>query len=113
MRIDTNNKMTMIRGETESFTVGGANEPFETGDSVHFTVAKSFSDNPVLHIEVTSFTEEGAAVINVAHSDTAGLDVGSYVYDVRVIKSNNVYKTILGGKKDTPAEFFLVPEVTK
>ena len=109
---DINHKMTMIRGDTEKFTVGWPENPFETGDTVYFTVAKSYLDNHSLQITVTSFTQ-GIAEINIPHNATAGMDVGRYVYDVRVVRANGDYVTIIGGPKDEPAVFVLVPEVTK
>jgi hypothetical protein len=112
MRIDNNHKMTMVRGDTELFTVSYPEQPFETGDVVHFSVAKSFLDAPCLHIEVSEF-EQGIAEIHIPHSATAGLDVGHYVYDVRVIRENGDYQTIIGGLKEDPAVFALAPEVTK
>lgn len=112
MRIDANNRMVMIRGETERITAAWPGEPFASGDVVHFTVSRSYADSPSLHIEVSEFTD-GTAVIDIPHSATASMDVGAYVYDIRVIRSDGTYQTIMKGKKDTPPEFFLIPEVTK
>ena len=107
------NTISMIRGDSESLSIrcrgadGGA-YPFQEGDRVYFTVKKSeYTQTKLFQKVVTSFGEEGEALIELAPEDTKGADYGVYRYDVQLTDRDGRVTTIL-----PPADFILRGEVT-
>ena len=88
------NTITMIRGDTVSFTVylrqGKDVVPFTQGDTIHFTVRYDPDCcNKIIEKIVTNFDEQGRAVFKLDNSDTQHLaptpNTGrwGYFYDVQ------------------------------
>ena len=107
----TGTNMSMIRGDTEAFTVAcaedGVARPFVTGDTVYFTVKKTVSDTEkALQKVITSFTN-GKALVDISPIDTKNLDAKPYVYDIQIVFSNGTKKTVI-----SPSVFELTSEVT-
>lgn len=62
--IITGTSVYMTRGDTEVLTVSCPAKPFQTGDVVELTIRMSAGYGPsLIHKKVTSFTEEGKALI--------------------------------------------------
>lgn len=107
--------ISMTRGDTESLIVkqfdktGGTQTPapFVTGDTVTMTVREDVESPIAFQTSVTAFDEHGWAVIPIAHSDTAGLDFGSYVYDIQLTRADGTVTTLV-----TISDFTLTEEVT-
>jgi len=97
----------MTRGDSESVIVTCPKEPFAAGDTVTMTVRPDVESPIVLQKVVTVFTDEGKAVISIDHEDTEGLDFGSYVYDIQLVRADGTVKTAV-----KPSEFTLEEEVT-
>ena len=70
--------------------------PFVDGDIVTYTVRESYSENTIiLQKEITSFTGEGKAEILVTTSDTADIEIGSYVFDIQVERVDGTVVTVI------------------
>jgi hypothetical protein len=104
--------ISMIRGNTESITVklslaDGTPKALVSGDKVYFTVKKNLLDTvKALQKIVTTFVD-GAAIITLAHTDTASMPILQYYYDVQITFADGTVKTVVG-----PAQFILTAEVT-
>ena len=98
--------LSMTRGDTESLTVYVKDHPFETGDTVFFTVRPKVYGPIVLQKIATSFVD-GKAEFNIDPSDTEGLPFGTYVYDVQWTQADGTVITIV-----KPAIFAVTEEVT-
>lgn len=66
-----------------------------------------YTQTKLLQKVVTSFGEEGEALIELAPEDTKGADYGVYRYDVQLTDRDGRVTTIL-----PPADFILRGEVT-
>lgn len=103
----------IIRGDTPSLTVfitdadnDGALLPFVSGDTVYFTV-KDSKGAVIISKEITTFTNDGKAVIDILASDTSTKKAFTYRYDVRCKKANGDVMTIL-----YPSNFEIESEVS-
>lgn len=86
----------MTRGDNETILVSCQDRPFQEGDKVELTVRRFSGIDPVLlHKEVTSFTEEGKAVLEFAPEDTAQLPFCIASYDVQATFADLGVKTII------------------
>lgn len=105
-------KLLMIRGDTESFTVSIKNDLGEkidlvTGDKIYFTVKTSpQTEEKVLQKIIESFND-GNAEIFIEHVDTKDLPTGDYVYDIQWTHSDGSVNTII-----PPNVFEIAEEVT-
>lgn len=105
-------KMSMIRGDTESFTVSIQNEAGEkialqNGDKIYFTVKTSPKvEEKILQKLIESFND-GNAEIFIEHNDTKDLPTGDYVYDIQWTKADESVTTII-----PPNVFEIAEEVT-
>ncbi len=91
-------KMTMPRGDSESFTVSYSDDlgavPFVTGDKVYFSVKRDKNDTTYQFQKlVTTFTAEGLALVNILPADTKTMDFGRYVYDIQITFADGTVKT--------------------
>ena len=107
----TGTNMSMVRGDTEAFTVActedGVARSFVTGDTVYFTVKKTVSETEkTLQKVITTFTD-GKALVDILPIDTKNLDAKPYVYDIQIVFSNGTKKTVI-----SPSVFELTSEVT-
>lgn len=106
-----NNKIKMIRGDTESLTVpvfmNGTLLPLTPGDIAYLTVRKTTKSPIVAMQKVATDFVEGKAEFYISYEDTKDLDFGEYVYDVQVTFKDGSRKTVL-----LPEQFFIMDEVT-
>lgn len=108
----SNRNILMTRGDSESITVqcftrtGGTRtaSPFETGDTVTFTVRKDAKGIIQIQKAVTEFDENGAAVILINPGDTAEMGFGHYVYDIQLTRADHSVTTIVPISNFTLAE---------
>ncbi len=107
------NKMSMTRGDSESFTIRLRDKEskdyilFETGDTVYFTVKDNEEETDIVLQRIVTVFDEGKAVIEIDPEDTKDLEFGDYVYDVQLTDKNGKVTTII-----KPNEFILEGEVT-
>lgn len=110
MQVDGTN-LTMIRGDSETITVAaedgdGVALPFETGDTIYFTVkANTLTTTKLIQKSITAFTD-GAAVIELLPEDTKPLRYGSYRYDVQWVHDGRVTTVV------PPSSLVIAQEVT-
>jgi len=112
MKVNGTN-ISMIRGDSESFTVScvdadGMDLPFQVGDIIYFTVKENTKTaTKILQKTIDSFTD-GKAIIPILPTDTKELKYATYVYDVQWTKDNgNTVITIV-----PPSKFVIGDEVT-
>ena len=107
MRIDSNNNIRMIRGDSETIIVSCEELPFEEGDEIRLTVRKSkYDPEKLLEKRVTTF-EEGRATISIEPGDTAHMSFREYIYDIQLTRANGTVTTII-----KPAMFHVELEVS-
>lgn len=101
----------MTRGDNEIILVSCRERPFSDGDKVELTVRRvSGYGSVLLHKEVTRFTEDGKALIEITPEDTSALSFGNYSYDVQATFMDLGVKTIVRpsqftvGKEETYAD---------
>lgn len=119
MKVVVNNDKTislsMVRGDTEAFSIDltkkdGSNIvdlPFQSGDTVYFTVKKSTRHTEFLLQKIITDFPEGIAFIPINPKDTKFLTYGTYVYDIQVTFADGTVKTII-----QKSPFSLLEEVT-
>lgn len=97
--------LTITRGDSESLTIRCLDKvtkdpiPFQTGDTIYFTVKTSTGTTiKSLQKVITSFSV-GAAVVDILPADTQGLKGGTYVYDIQWNKQNGQVKSIVKTSK--------------
>lgn len=104
--LDTNN-ITMIKKDTASLEIALDNYKLTTGDTVILTIARELeSQTPLVQKVVTTFKEDGGAVIDLTSEDT-DLDIGTYKYDIQLDLADGRRDTVVG-----PAKFKIVGGVT-
>ena len=100
----------MVRGDSFVFDVFVKDIENVTVESLYFSVRKTYEDAAyVLQKSLGSGITEYKPLkfrVRVAPEDTAGLEPGSFVYDLQIGFGGDIY-TVLGG------EFDLLPDVTK
>ena len=93
----------MVRGDTGTFSIRpkikGENV-LQDGDVVWFTLRKLQDRAILLQKQVTEF-EDGIAVIPIEPSDTAALEIGNYLYDLKLNRSDGNVDTLLPAGNDT------------
>lgn len=105
MLIQENYEMTMIRGDSEKFTVEVTDEDdismLKSGATVYFTVKYSTrSDNNLIQKIVKSFPNN-EAIIEIDPFDTKHLDYGTYVYDIQFTSNTGYVKTLVSARAFT------------
>lgn len=103
MIVVDNNKITIVRGDTEPLTldvneiVDGEEQTYtpQEGDEFVFRMAKSFGGEPL--IEKTFVDGD----IEFASADTKDLPFGEYYYDV-TLENEGVIKHIIQADKNDP-----------
>jgi hypothetical protein len=106
-KIESNNKMSITRGDDASFDVDlensdGTPYEMETGDILTFTV-KTSTTTPKVLFQKTS--DDGS--FKIEHDDTASLQYGDYRYDIQFTKNSGDIDTVI-----TPSAFVVLEEVT-
>ena len=87
--------LRMTRGDNEELRVSCPERPFSAGDAVELTVRRVAGYGCVLlHKRVERFTD-GEALIEITPEDTAGMDFGTYSYDVQATFTDLGVKTII------------------
>jgi len=102
----------MVRGDSESITItlkqeDGIQVPFESGDTVYFTMREALGDNVIILQKIVTGFISGDAVIEIEPVDTATLFFKTYVYDIQWTKDNGQVKTVVPA-----SDFTILGEVT-
>lgn len=127
IRVDGKGNIQYTRGDDEVITVdlvempGMIPRPLASNETLVMTVRSpyrgltyEFFGDILFTTSVTGPSNRPALSIN--HSSTSTAAFGRYVYDIELRKmsgSNVVSRTtVVGGDKEAPLEFYIVPEVT-
>ena len=93
----------LVRGDTGTFSIRpkikGENV-LQDGDTVWFTMRKLPDKTVLIQKQITEF-EDGIAVIPILPSDTQTLDIGNYVYDLKLVRGDGNVDTLLPAGNDT------------
>ena len=96
----------MVRGDTGAFSVKpkikGENV-LQEGDHLYFTLRK-------LKKDVDTF-EEGVAEIVIETADTTNLEIGNYLYDLVMVRSDGTVDSLIPGGRDTA--YFVIKKGVK
>lgn len=99
------NDISMHRGDDAEFDIivtdntGCGEYTLQDGDSLKFSMKKSIDDSELV---LTKNLNKSKLII--AHSDTASLDFGSYVYDIQLTFADGKIQTIIVGKLELEKE---------
>lgn len=108
LEIDSNNNITLTRGDNASIEVSlynpdGTTYTLQTGDVLLFTVKYNcITENIIFQKDISS-----NAIINITPADTNNLLYGVYYYDVQLTKANEEINTVI-----PPRNFIIDQEVT-
>ena len=115
-RINGDNSMEIIRGDTGSFELTvkekdeeGAEVPYvlAEGDIVIFTVKKTTKDAAIVIQKVGTAASESTVLFTIDPEDTEELKYGRYYYDIEFDRYDGYVDTIV-----PPATFTVREEVT-
>lgn len=103
--------IAMTRGDSESISVQCTSDPFSAGDVVTLTVRDDAEGEVLLQKAVDVF-DDGVAVIGIAPADTAGIEFGSYVYDIQSMRADGTVLTLIPPRPGRLPTFELTEEAT-
>lgn len=93
----------MVRGNTGTFSVRpkiNGEYALKEGDHLWFTVRKIKDKTILLQKDITEF-EDGKAEIVITPNDTANFEIGNYIYDLVMIRSDGTVDSLIPGGRDT------------
>ena len=105
-KIYADNKMSIIQGDTATFTVDVENYIFTEGDKAYFTVRKDIKDSPI-EIQKVITTFEDSHFIVYLDKESTNIPVGSYLYDIQLSLADDRVDTIIA-----PTKFSILGGVT-
>lgn len=108
LKILEDNSVELTRGDTARLLVTVTNDDGEeyavqTGDTIELSIKKSVNDVEAL-VAKTIF---GSNVFHIEPNDTAGLEFGTYKYDVQITTAEGDVYTVI-----PPSKFKITHEVT-
>lgn len=110
LKIDeTTGAIALTRGDTARFyttiedDVTGEDYIVKSGDTIRFTIKKTYNDSVPLVQKVI----EGSNLVHIQPNDTKSLPFGKYVYDVEITTESGDVYTFIG-----PNVFEVTKEVT-
>ena len=98
MRIGKNNKLYMIKGDTEPLYLTLSDGIFESGDIVYLTIKKNISTETI-DLQKIFNVDKDTDTINYIFSsdDTKNLISGNYKYEIKVKDKSGNYSTLIQG----------------
>lgn len=96
----------MVRGNTGTFSVRpkiNGEYALKDGDTLYFTLRKikqQPTEEPLLQKEITTF-EDGKAEIIINPIDTENWEIGNYIYDLVMVRSDGTVDSLIPGGRDT------------
>lgn len=95
----SNNKITIIQGDTAFIALKLDDYKLIDGDTVYFTVKKDFDSEITMQKIVTTFVD-GVASIQLSKEDTKQ-DAGEYLYDIQCSLNDGRVDTVVPPSKFT------------
>ena len=98
MRIDENNNIYMIKGDTEPLYLNLSDGIFESGDIIYLTIKKSVS-RETINLQKVITVDNDTDTINyiLTNDDTKDLITGNYKYEIKVKNKSEEYNTLIQG----------------
>lgn len=93
----------MVRGNTGTFSVRpkiNGEYVLQDGDHLYFTVRKIKDKTILMQKDISTF-EDGRADIIISPSDTENFEIGNYIYDLVMIRSDGTVDSLIPGGRDT------------
>lgn len=93
----------MVRGNTGTFSVRpriNGETVLQEGDHLYFTVRKIKDRTILLEKDITDF-EDGKAEIIITPEDTDDFEIGNYIYDLVMVRSDGTVDSLIPGGRDT------------
>jgi hypothetical protein len=93
----------MVRGDTGTFSVRpkvNGEYVLKDGDHLWFTVRKIKDKTILLQKDITTF-EDGKAEVIINPNDTANFEIGNYIYDLKMIRSDGTVDSLIPGGRDS------------
>ena len=127
IRVDGKGNIQYTRGDDEVITVDLVEMPGMTprslasNETLVMTVRSPYRGLTYEYFGATLFTTSVTGpsdrpALSIQHSSTSTAALGRYVYDIELQKKsgNTIVSrtTVVGGDKEAPLEFYIVPEVT-
>lgn len=95
-----------MRGNTGTFSVRpkiNGEYVLKDGDTLYFTIRKikqAPNEDPLFQKTVTTF-EDGRADIVITPSDLDTFELGNYIYDLVMVRSDGTVDSLIPGGRDT------------
>lgn len=93
----------MVRGDTGTFSVApkiNGEYVLENGDHIWFTLRKIKDNRILIQKDITEF-ENGIAEIVIEPNDTVNMELGNYIYDLKMIRGDGTVDSLIPGGRDT------------
>lgn len=93
----------MVRGDTGAFSVRPmirGEYVLQDGDQVWFTVRK-IKDQTIVIQKMTDEFEDYAAGFVINPEDTIPLELGNYIFDLKLIRGDGTVDSLIPGGRDT------------
>lgn len=93
----------MVRGDTGTFSVApkiNGEYVLENGDHIWFTLRKIKDNRILIQKDITEF-ENGIAEVVIEPNDTVNMELGNYIYDLKMIRGDGTVDSLIPGGRDT------------
>lgn len=93
----------MVRGNTGTFSIApkiNGEYILNEGDHVWFTLRKIKDNRILIQKDITDF-HDGIADIVIEPSETTNMEIGNYIYDLVLVRSDGTVDSLIPGSKDT------------
>ena len=93
----------MVRGDTGTFSIRpkiNGEYVLKDGDHLWFTVRKIKDKTILMQKDVTTF-DDGKAEVIINPSDTENFEIGNYIYDLKMVRSDGTVDSLIPGGRDS------------
>lgn len=103
LKIDTNNRITLTRGDTLTLSLtltnadGTAYEP-EEGDALRFAISEGYEDGPYYNLKHEQTIPTDTLSFTMLASKTKELEYKEYNYDIELTHADGVVDTIISSQ---------------
>ena len=94
-KIDNDNGIRMIQGDTGSIRLKLNNYKLSSGDKVTFAMTSNSLKRLLIEKNITEFESDGTALIILNGKDTVDIAPGSYLYEIQVITKDGRIDTVI------------------
>ena len=94
-KIDNDNGIRMIQGDTGSIRLKLDNYKLSSGDKVTFALSSNSYKRLLIEKNITEFESDGTALIILNGKDTVDIVPGTYLYEIQVITKDGRIDTVI------------------